>query len=227
MKFLTIFKTIGLWFLSLFVKQQQQEEPRNEEDEEVMAVKEQLSKALECLDNCEKLSIDGLTILVNNVHMENGGVDTSDATASSMDILYGKSAYVDGVKVEGSILTRTSCFTSGHMVYVNEGYYPSTVLASVSCVELGHISVSTWLDGGHISITFYQEPGYCEGGERIASYMLPLYSASMIYPGVSDQYIPKHTLTMASCTILGDRNLKPENIREGIEIFGVKGTYKG
>ena len=219
MHFLSFFRSLFLSILNLFKS--------NKEDEEVMAIKEQLTKALEGLDKCEKLSIDGLTILVNNVHMENGGVDTSDATASSMDILYGKSAYVDGVKVEGSILTRTSCFTSGHMVYVNEGYYPSTVLASVSCVELGHISVSTWLDGGHISITFHQDPGYCEGGERIASYMLPLYSASMIYPGVSDQYIPKHTLTAASCTILGDRNLKPENIREGVEIFGVKGTYKG
>jgi len=27
-------------------------------------------------------------------------------------------------------------------------------------------------------------------------------------------------------TLKGDANLKPENIKEGVTIFGIKGTYK-
>lgn len=38
-----------------------------------------------------------------------------------------------------------------------------------------------------------------------------------IVPDTSDQTI----------TVKGDSNLKPENIKKGVEIFGVKGTYEG
>lgn len=46
-------------------------------------------------------------------------------------------------------------------------------------------------------------------------------------PGVSDQKIDKNQYLSGDQTIKGDTNLISENIKSGISIFGVNGTYEG
>ena len=86
------------------------------------------------------------------------GLDTSDATATTSDILVSKTAYVNGEKITGIIPELNT-----------QSYTPSTATQLIS----------------------------------------------------KEQYIKGDQI------ILGDTNLIPGNIKAGISIFGVDGTYKG
>lgn len=91
------------------------------------------------------------------VQGETGGTDTSDATATENDILSGKTAYVNGVKVTGKIQSQ---------------------------------------------------------------------AAQTINPGTEDKTIASGKYLSGTQTIKGDSNLKAENIKKGVSIFGVSGSLE-
>ena len=86
------------------------------------------------------------------------GTDTSDATASATDILSGKTAYVNGEKVTGSIASK---------------------------------------------------------------------AAATYTPGTADQTIASGQYLSGAQTVKGDANLLSKNIKNGVSIFGVAGSYEG
>lgn len=126
------------------------------------------------------------------------GTNTSDATATASQILAPYTAYVASGKVTGTIQTRTQATPS--------------------------ISVSS---GGLITATSTQQTGYVSGGTKTATRQLSTQGAQTITPGTSNQTIPSGKYLTGTQTILGDSDLVASNIKSGVRIFGVTGTYSG
>lgn len=82
--------------------------------------------------------------------------------------------------------------------------------------------------GGLITATTEQEKGYVPGGTKSATQQLTTQGAKTVTPGTSDQTaVASGRYTTGNVVVSGDANLVPENIAEGVSIFGVTGTHSG
>lgn len=87
------------------------------------------------------------------------------------------------------------------------------------------ISVSS---GGLITAKTEQEKGYVPGGTKSATQQLTTQGAATITPGTTAQTaVASGRYTTGAVQVAGDANLVPENIAEGVSIFGVTGTHSG
>lgn len=157
-----------------------------------------------------------------------GGTDTSDATATSNDILLGKTAYGNGGKITGTIETKTvdDLTVDGPMVTVPAGYYADEVGKSVPTVTQATPTISI-TSGGLIHVIASQKAGYVSAGNKTNAKQLLAQGAAEYTPSTSDQTISSGIYLTGTQTIKGDSNLVPDNIKSGTSIFGVTGTYEG
>ena len=82
--------------------------------------------------------------------------------------------------------------------------------------------------GGLITATTEQEKGYVPGGTKSATQQLTTQGAKTVTPGTSNQTaVASGRYTTGDVVVSGDANLVPENIAEGVSIFGVEGTHSG
>ena len=181
-----------------------------------------------------------------------GGVTlpTLDNPATGSDILSGKEA-IDGSgnKITGNIATKTSSnlTASGATVTVPAGYYASNASKSISSgsaktpattiTKNPTISVSTSglitaSVSGTQSVTPTVTSGYVSSGTAGTitvsgsnTKQLTTQAAKTITPSTSSQTaVASGVYTTGAVTVTGDANLKAENIKSGVSIFGVSGT---
>lgn len=178
--------------------------------------------------------------------------DTSDATAEVADILDGKTAYIASGKVTGTLRTSTRLLyaptgSSSGEASVSERSYTPAVGSSYKKIRVEAPSVTstegkTVVDASNVEIgvevdcsdfgnavaanvlsgkTFTATPGLKVHGTMASK------EAETITPGVDDQTIAANQYLTGAQTIKGDGNLSAGNIKKGVSIFGVAGTYAG
>lgn len=119
-------------------------------------------------------------------------------TAVAGDIRQGKTAWVDGEQLTGTV--------------------PDVEAATPT------ISFSP---AGLITAETQQEAGYVAQDTKAASQQLQTQGAQTITPGTTAQTIQAGVYLTGAQTVQGDANLVPDNIKENVSIFGVTGAYAG
>lgn len=176
--------------------------------------------------------------LVPKVLEIEAGIDTSDATAISSDIKEGKTAYVNGVKITGDAYTRgtVDAVVDGKKHYLKTGFYeginipedadllPENIRSGVEIY--GTTGTLESLDTSDATATAAEiRQGYTAyvNGEKITG-TIPDYDAHTYIPTTEDQHFEPGCYITGLQTIKGDANLVSDNIKAGVEIFGVSGN---
>lgn len=154
----------------------------------------------------------------------NPGIDTSDADATAENIDSGKTAYVKGQKITG---TSTKVNTSDANAVAGDIATGKT--AYVNGVKLtGTHTCPPGLDTSDANATAADiltgKTAYVNGLKVTGS--IPSVEAATITPGTLDQTINAGQYVAGAQTIKGEPNLLAENIKNGVSIFGVSGTYQ-
>ena len=157
------------------------------------------------------------------------GVDVSGVTAIASDVLAPK-VFVDstGAEQTGTIITKTAddLTASGATITVPAGYYAVDASKSVATATQATPSISV-SSNGLITASATQSAGYVSSGTKSATKQLSTKSATTYTPSTSNQTISSGYYLTGTQTIQGDSNLVASNIKSGVSIFGVSGSYSG
>lgn len=146
------------------------------------------------------------------------------------DLLAGKQLIDQyGNPITGLIPTKGAgdLTVSGAGIIVPAGYYAEQVSKEVPAAAqaVPTISVSS---AGLITASAAQEAGYVAAGSKSATKQLTTQAGKTITPGTTQQTaVASGRYTTGAVYVAGSSNLTAANIKSGVNIFGVTGTYAG
>lgn len=135
-----------------------------------------------------------------------------------------KVIYNDEVLIDTSSVTVTAAaMRSGYTALDKAGNKITGTMKTVT-VPSPTITVSS---SGLITASTTPSAGYQSGGTKSKTKQLSTQSAKTYTPSTTNQTIASGIYTTGVQTIKGDTNLIADNIKEGVSIFGVLGTFSG
>ena len=190
-------------------------------------------------------STETFTSLVPKVlNITSGGIDTSDATAEANTILSGYSAYVKGQKITGTIRSKDATiytpaiynqeiiggqYLSGNQTILGDANLTSSNIKNGVTIFGVEGTVQEGIDTSDANATatdlLLNKTAYVNG-EKITGTIESLRAIEYV-PTTTNQIISSGQYISEDQTILGDANLISENIKSGITIFNITGSYTG
>ena len=197
----------------------------------------------ETVDSTKYIKIGNITRYVDMLFRKSASLyvrvkAASFGNATAADVAEGKTfTSTAGLKVTGTAKASTPILqsktatpaTSQQIITPDSGYdgLSSVTVESMPTASLSPPTISVD-SAGKITATVKQtEAGYVEAGSKSATKQLTTKGAATITPGTSDQTIASGTYLTGAQTVKGDANLIAGNIKKGVSIFGVAGSFEG
>lgn len=150
---------------------------------------------------------------------------TADDTNDKLTITASNNQTTGYVTGSNQTATTTISLTaSGSTVTASDG--TNEISKSVATATQATPSITVSSDG-LITASATQTAGYVSAGTKSATEQLTTKAAATITPGTSDQTIASGTYLTGAQTIAGDADLVAGNIKKGVNIFGVDGSFEG